>query len=388
MALPLSYNVRNVIQRPAATLTTAIGVGLTVAILIGALSLAAGFQAALIQTGSPENVIALRTGADSEISSGLSRETVNILRAHPAVAAAPDGRALASPEVLVLVNKPRKGMKGSSNVSVRGLDLEGMALREGVRIVEGRLFAPGADEVVIGQRIARRFEGCAIGDRIRFGAKDFTVVGHFTAGGSSFESEIWGDNRVLMPVFRGDFFQSLTFRVRPGTDLAALERELEADPRLGVQIQSERAFYAGQSTMLATTIRVAGVFIVLIMAAGAVFGAMNTMFAAVGQRTREIATLMILGFRPGAILVSFMIESVILSLIGGVIGCLIALPINGIVTSTTNFASFSEVAFAFRVTPAILIAGLAFSAALGLVGGFLPALRASRRPLAASLREM
>jgi putative ABC transport system permease protein len=388
MALPLSYNVRNVFQRPVSTITTAVGVALTVAILIGALALAAGFQRALVQTGSRDNVILLRKGADSEISSGIERDAANIVRALPDVAQSADGRALVSPEVVVLINKPRLGQPGFSNVTVRGIDPEGFVLRDRLKIVEGRMFTPGSGEVIIGQRISRRFEHCGIGDRIRFGQQDFTVVGHFTTGGSSFESEIWGDNKVLMPVFRGDVFQSVTFRMKDPARYDALKVEIERDPRLQLDVKRESEFYAGQSEMLANVIRIAGVFIVLIMAVGAIFGAMNTMFASVGARTREIATLLILGFSPAAIMVSFVLESVILSLLGGVLGCLLALPINGIVTSTTNFSSFSEVAFAFLVTPGAMLAGLIFAAGMGLIGGFLPALQAARQPLAKSLREM
>jgi ABC-type lipoprotein release transport system permease subunit len=250
------------------------------------------------------------------------------------------------------------------------------------------MFEPGAAEIIVGKRIANRFADCRIGDKQRFWQLDFTVVGHFEAGGSGFESEIWGDNKVLMPVFRGDVFQSVSFRMRNPSHFVALKKELESDPRLGVDVKRESEFYASQSELLANVIRFAGVFIVLIMGVGAVFGAMNTMFAAVGARTREIATLLILGFSPGSVMLSFVIESLILALIGGAIGCLIALPINGIVTSTTNFSSFSEVAFAFRVTPQALAAGLAFAAAMGIVGGFLPALRAARQPLAQSVREL
>lgn len=223
---------------------------------------------------------------------------------------------------------------------------------------------------------------------MRFGQRDFEVVGHFEAGGSSFESEIWGDNAVLMPVFRGDVFQSLTFAMKDTSRFLSTQKELENDPRLGVEVQRESDYYTHQSDVLAGVIRVAGIVIVLIMAIGAIFGAMNTMFAAVGQRTREIATLLILGFSPAAVMSSFMVESLILSLIGGLAGCLFAIPINGIVTSTTNFASFSEVAFAFQVTPPILAAGMIFAAFMGVAGGFLPALRAARQPLAKSVREL
>jgi putative ABC transport system permease protein len=387
MAIPLSYNVRNVMQRPVSTLTTAIGVGLTVAIFIGALALVSGFRAAMLTTGAPANAIALRKGADSEISSGIGRDAANIIRALPDVAAGPDGRPLASPELVVVTNKERLGQAGSSNVTVRGVDAGVVALRDQVKIVDGRMFTPGTDEVIAGARIVPRFANCAVGDHIRFGQRDFTVVGKFTAGGSAFESEIWGDNPVLMPALqRDDVFQSLTFRMRDPKRFDALKKELEADPRLQIQLKRESEFYDEQSGMLARVILPLGIFITIIMAVGAVFGAMNTMYAAVGSRTREIATLLVLGFSPFSILVSFVFESVFLALVGGAIGCLIALPLNGITTSTTNFQSFSEVAFAFRVTPMALLAGMFFAAAMGLIGGFLPALRAARQTIASSLR--
>ena len=388
MAIPLSYNVRSLFQRPVATAATAIGVGLTVMILIGALALANGFQRALAVTGSANNVIVLRKGADSEISSGLTRDAVNVIRARPEVATDAGGRPLVSPDVVVLVNKPRLGQPGSSNVTVRGVDPEAFALRSGVKIVAGRTFQPGAAEVIVGRRIAPRFADCAIGDHIRFGQQDFTVIGHFEAGGSSFESEIWGDNKVLMPVFRGEVFQSVTFRMKDPAQFDAVKRALESDPRLGAQAKRETAFYADQSELLSNVLRIAGIFIVLIMAVGAIFGAMNTMFAAVNARTREIATLLVLGFGPWSIVVSFVAESVFLALLGGALGCLLSLLFNGVVTSTTNFKSFSEVAFAFRVTPGTLLAGLTFAAAMGFVGGILPAFRAARQPLAGALREM
>jgi len=387
MAIPLSYNMRNIRQRPISTLTTAIGIALTVAIFIGSLSLASGFQASLIETGDDANVIVLRKGADSEIASGVDRETSNIIRANPAIAVGPSGRPLVSSEMVVVTNRDRLGQPGSSNVLVRGVDPEALELRSSVRIVEGRMFEPGTDEVIVGHRIVPRFADCEIGDRIRFQQRAFTVVGHFEAEGSAFESEIWGDNATLQPALqRGGGFQSITFRLRDRSGFAALEKELEGDPRFALQLHRESAWYADQSGLLATTIRVLGVLITVIMALGAVFGAMNTMYAAVQSRTREIATLLVLGFSPLAVMVSFMAESVLLALLGGVLGCLFALPINGIVTSTTNFASFSEVAFAFRVTPAVLLAGMIFAAGMGVVGGFLPALKAARQPLAGSLR--
>ena len=388
MAIPFSYNVRSVLGRPWATLATAVGIGMVVAILVLALALANGFQAALVETGSPSNVIVMRKGADSELSSGVSREGANIIRALPDVALGAGGRPLVSPEVLVLINQERQNGQGTSNVTIRGVDREGLTLRDRVRIVAGRDIAPGAAEVIIGKRIADRFEGFHLGDRVRLNQRDFTVVGHFTAGGSGFESEVWGDNAVLMPVLRGDVFQSVTFRMKDPTRFAAIKQQLEADPRLGVQLKRESEYYADLAGTLATTMRVAGLFIVIIMAVGAIFAAMNTMFASIGSRSREIATMLTLGFGPGAIMLAFLVESILIAFAGGVIGCLLALPINGTATSTTNFSTFSEIAFAFQITPMILGIGIVFALGLGVVGGILPAWKASRQPLAAAMRAM
>jgi putative ABC transport system permease protein len=388
VAIPLAYNVRSAFRRPVSTAASAIGIALVVAILIGSLALASGFQAALVETGDPRNTIVVRKGADSELTSALTRDQVNIVRSHPAVASSAEGRPLASPDVYVLINLDRKSFTGSSNVTVRGVDREAFLLRPEVKIVEGRMVQPGTAEVVVGRRIARRFRNCDLGDRLRFGQRDFTVVGHFASGGTAFESEIWGENAVLMPVFRGEVFQSLTARLRDPAAFESFRKELESDPRLNVDVRRERAYYASQSVGLATVIRGAGILITLIMAVGAIFGAMNTMYAAVGSRTREIAVLLTLGFSPGSVLLSFLAESVFLALLGGILGCLIALPINGIATSTTNFSTFSELAFAFRITPAILGAGLVFAAILGVVGGFFPARRAAKQPLASGMRAL
>ncbi len=387
MAIPFSYNLRSVLHRPVSTATTALGIGLTVAIYIGALALAAGFRASLVTTGSPDNVLVLRKGADSEISSGISLDHANIIKGTPAVAVGPDGRARASAEMVIVVNKDRVGQKGSSNVMLRGVDPAAPDLRGGVKMVAGRMFTPGTDEVIVARRIAGRFANCNVGDKLRFEQRDFTVVGQFTASGSAFESEIWGDANVLMPsLHREGYYQTLVFRMKDPSRFAQVKQELESDPRLQVQVRREREFYAEQSNMFSQLITAIGTFITVIMAVGAVFGAANTMYAAIGARTREIAMLLVLGFRPGAVMASFVLESVIISIIGGLVGCLLSLPMNGITSSTTNFQSFSEMAFQFRITPQILLQGVIFSALLGLVGGFFPALKASRQSLSRSLR--
>lgn len=389
MAIPFAYNARSVLRRPWSTLATAVGIGLVVAILVLALALANGFQQSLVESGSPNNALIMRTGADSELSSGIDRNGIAILRAMPQVAVSGDGRPLFTSDLIVLVNQDRRGGSGgSSNVTIRGVAGEAMALRDQVKIVAGRAYRPGSSELVVGTRIANRFVGFGVGDRVKLGQRQFDVVGHFSAGGTAFESEVWGDVAVLSPVLRDGNYSSATFRMKDPAQFAALEKALESDPRLGVQVQREDRYYANQSEGLATTIRFMGIFIVLIMAIGAIFAAMNTMFAAIGARTREIATLLTLGFGPGSVMSSFVAESVLIALGGGVLGCLLALPVNGMATSTTNFATFSEVAFAFRITPLILGIGILFSLVLGVVGGILPAWKASRLPLAAAMRAM
>jgi ABC-type antimicrobial peptide transport system permease subunit len=387
MAIPIAYNLRSVLNRPVSTATTALGIGLTVAIYIGALALAAGFRASLVSTGSPDNALVLRKGADSEISSGITLDQTSILKAHPAVAVGLDGRPRASAEMVIVVNKPRLGQTGSSNVMLRGVDPAAADLRGGVRIVAGRAFTPGTDEVIVAKRIASRFANCNIGDKLRFENRDFTVVGQFEASGSAFESEIWGDAAVTMPALnRTGYFQTFVFRMRDPASFAQLKQELESDPRLQVQVLREREFYAAQSETFTGLITAIGTFITIIMAIGAVFGAANTMYAAIGARTREIATMLVLGFGPGAVMVSFVLESVILAVIGGLVGCVLSLPMNGITSGTTNFQSFSEMTFQFRITPAILLQALVFSAVLGVIGGFFPALKAARQSLSRALR--
>jgi len=387
VAIPLVYNVRNVAQRPVATLTTAVGIGLTVAVLLAALALAEGFRATLSSAGSPENAIVLSKGADSEVMSGFGRDIANIIRSHPGIATAPDGRPEASLEMVATTNLARIGQKGSSNINVRGVDLAAVGVRAKPGLIAGRMFTPGTDEVVVGRRIAGRFEHCGIGDQLRFSRRMFTVVGQFETGGSSYESEIWGDVNVLGPAFhREGFFEVGLVRLADPAKFADFKKALEDDPRLGVDVKREDVFYAEQSQGVTALVRGLGIFITVIMAVGALFGAANTMFAAVSGRTREIATLLVLGFSPFAVMLSFVVESVIIALVGGALGCLLALPINGITTSTTNFQSFSEVAFQFQVTPQLMGVALVFAAALGVLGGFFPALRAARQPIALTLR--
>ncbi|HEY7460841.1 MAG TPA: FtsX-like permease family protein [Gemmatimonadota bacterium] len=386
MAIPIVYNIRSLRQRPVSTLATALGMALVVAVFIGVMALAKGFRVALARTGSPENVIVLRQGADSELSSAFDREVAQVIEAMPFVARGPDGRPLASPEVYVVINLERLG-GGMANVVARGVSPQAFQVRKDVRIVEGRALRPGASEILIGKTIGERFANTAVGDKLAFAGRDWTVVGRFEAGGSSFESEIWGENEQFMPAFRGEVFQSLTFRPKDPAAFEGIKQTLEKDPRLHVDVEKEYDFYANQSTLLTRVLQFFAVFVTAIMAIGAIAGAVNTMYAAVATRAPEIAVLRTLGFRPGSVVLSFMLEAVLIALVGGLIGCLLALPINGIVTSTTNWSSFSEVAFPFKVTPDLLLAGVVFALVMGVLGGFFPALRAARMPIVQALRQ-
>jgi putative ABC transport system permease protein len=387
MKIPLSYNYRSLAGRPVSTAFTSLGIGLVVAVFIAMLALANGFATALTTTGSDQNVLVLRKGADNEMSSGIDRATTAILASTPYVATGADGAPLVSPEVYVVIPLGRGGDTTKlANVVLRGVSEKVWDVRANVRVTAGQRPSSGQNELCLGAKLVGRFLGTGVGETMQFAGRPWKVACHFTAEGSSFESEIWGTNEQVMPVLRGEVFQSVTFRL---TDPAAFEeakRLLEADQRLQVDAHRESRFYAQQSEMLGTILRVLAVMITSIMAVGAVFGAINTMFAAVAARRSEIAVLLTLGFKPGSILVSFLVESMILALAGGLLGCLIALPVNGVVASTTNWASFSEIAFSFRITPGLLVSGVIFSLVMGLVGGFFPALRAARMQVVQAIR--
>jgi putative ABC transport system permease protein len=384
--IPLIYNIRSVRQRPVSTLTTALGMGLVVLVFIAMMALSRGFRAAIVETGSRENVLVVRSGADNELMSGLSRATAQTIIGMPFVAKGADERPLASPEVYVLVSLHRLD-GGEALVVARGVGPEAFQVRKNVKIIAGRMIKSGAPEILVGKSIVGRFADTEIGGKINFANRDWTVVGHFAADGSAFESEIWGENEQFMPAFRGEVFQSVTFRMNDPSAFESTKQALEDDPRLPVGVHREYDFYASQSELLTQVLNVAAIFIAGIMAIGAVFGAVNTMYASVSARAPEIAVLLTLGFRPLSVLSSFLVEALVIALIGGVLGCLFALPLNGLMTSTTNWASMSEVAFAFRVTPDLLLRGVAFALVMGLIGGFFPARRAARQPIVEAARH-
>ncbi|HEX3112674.1 MAG TPA: ABC transporter permease [Candidatus Eisenbacteria bacterium] len=384
--IPLAYNLRNLAARRVSTGLTALGIALVAWVFIFTLALAGGFQAALTSTGTPENAIIIRKGSTSELMSILSREASAAIESQGEIARAPDGTPLAASELMVVWNLPRKSGT-TTNVVVRGVGPKSFTLRPKVKLIRGRMFRPGLDEIMVGKMVAERFQHCDVGDQLKLAGREWTVVGVFDSKGSTYDSEIWGDVELFMPVFDRPVYQSLTLRLAEPSYLAPLKKRLESDPRMDVEVDREDRFYAKQSGQLSTMLRVLGMFVTSIMSLGAIFGALNTMYASVGNRTREIGTLRAIGFSRGAILMSFLIESVLLALLGGVLGCLLALPVRSFTTGTMSFATFSELAFRFQVTPGMLLAGLAFSAFMGLLGGFLPARKAATMPIVDSLRQ-
>jgi putative ABC transport system permease protein len=387
MKIPIAYNLRSMAGRPVSTALTALGIGLVVAVFIGMLALANGFAVALTRTGAAENVLVLRKGADSEMSSGLDRATTSVLASSPHIARGADGRAMASTESYIVVPLGRiQDTSKMANVVLRGVSAQAWQVRANLRVDAGRQPASGRDEVCVGHKLLGRFPNTGIGESIRIVGRPWTVVCHFSAAGSAFESEIWGEAEQVMPAMRREGFQSFSFRLADAGAFEEAKRTLEADKRITVDVYRESDFYARQSELLGNILRILAILITTIMAVGAIFGAVNTMYAAVSSRGPEIAVLLTLGFKPRSVLASFLAESALIALIGGIVGCLLALPMNGIVTSTTNWASFSEIAFSFRITPTLLLAGVAFAVVMGLLGGFFPARRAAKMPVVQAIR--
>ncbi len=388
MALPIGYNVRSLGQRWKVTLLAVFGIAMVVAVFVTLLSMEAGFRISLRSTGSPQNGIVTQRGSQSELTSWMQIADANVVKVDPRVARNSEGQPLASCEVVVLTTRPKRVDNQPANITFRGVSPTGFQVRNGIKVVEGRAFTPGLYEVIVGKKIADRVTGLDIGSTINIQKKEWKVVGHFDADGSSFESEIWGDYDAMAPAIgRNGGCESLTLRLQDPKTLPAFDKELRANPRVQLQIDSEPKYYENLAGTTAQALLFLAGFVSIVMGVGAVFGAMNTMYAIVSQRTREIGTLRALGFSRFSILFSFVVESVLLAGIGGVLGCLLALPMNGFTTATGQTNSFSELAFAFRITPNIVVIGIVFAVLMGLIGGLLPAFRASRMPITTALRE-
>jgi putative ABC transport system permease protein len=389
MAIPLVYSARSVRVRWRSSLVAVLGIAGTVGVFVAMLAMARGFRATLVSSGSPHNAIIRRAGADAEMTSAVSLEELRVIEGAPGVARA-NGMPLVSGEVVVIAAFPLRKTGTEANVQARGVSGRALEVRDNVRVSRGRFFTPGTSELVVGSNAERSYSGLDLGSTVRFGGGAWTVVGVLDAGGSAFDSEVWCDATVLSQVYKRpeNVFQSVTVRLESKSAFAAFKDALTADPRLSVQVEPEIEYYERKSSMLTTLIRVLGFLIAAVMGVGAVFGALNTMYSAVSERSREIATLRALGFGSGSVVLSFVLESVLIAGAGGVIGCLAVLPMNGYTTGTMNWQTFSHVAFAFRITPGLLGTGVVFALLMGLLGGVPPAVRAARRPVAAALREL
>jgi putative ABC transport system permease protein len=383
------FGLMSLPQRRGSVAATVIGIAGVVAVLVGVLSIAAGFRRAMTASGSADAAIVLRSGADSEMVSGLGREETRLIADAPGVARNARG-PLSSAELFVIINLPKRSTGTDANVPLRGIDGPAMDVRDSMKIIEGRMFAPGKNELVVGRGAAREFAGLELGSTVKVGRAAWPVVGIFSAGGGVAESEIWSDATVLQGAYqRGDSFQSVYTRLNSPGAFTEFKDFLTSNPRLSVKVERQSDYYAGQSETLTRLITTLGVLVAGLMAVGAVFGALNTMYSAVAARTREIATLRALGFGRGAVVVALLLESLVLALGGGALGAGLAyLAFDNFRAATMNWQSFSQVTFAFAVTPQLLVQGVVWATVIGLIGGLLPALRAARLPIAAALREL
>lgn len=386
MPIPLKYNVRYLATRWKGTVMTAGTFALVVATFIIVMSLAQGIERALTTTGDPLNVIIMRAGAQAEGQSQITREQYQIARNAPGLARGPSGEPLVAPEIFALVNKPRLDGQ-TANIQIRGIHPNAFLLRPAVRLVEGRMPQQGLREMLVSRSVADRFRGFRLGDRPRLGRGEFTVAGLFDARGTAYDSEIWADGKEIMQEFDRLEYSTVVVRVQDRAGVKAIQDYVTKDRRLKLTATDEMTYYAEQ-TKTAKPIKAFATFLAMTMAVGACFAGMNTMYSNVASRVREIGTLRILGFSRAAILASFLVESVCLALLGGMLGCVLALPINGLATGTTNFNSFSEIVFFFTITPSLMLQGLLFAGLMGLVGGFMPAWSAARQPILAALRQL
>ena len=389
MAIPVIYNFRSVKARWTSAIVAVLGIAGTVGVFIAMLSLARGFRATLVASGSSDNAIVMRAGATSEMMSGVALEQIKIMQDAPGVARNSDGPLVTS-EVVVVAPFPLRATGTDANVQVRGVSSNVLTIRTNTKIVQGRMFRPGLSELIVGRNANTTYSGLTVGNTVDFGGGHWQIVGVFDAGGSAFDSEVWCDARVLDDVYKRptNVFQSVTVHLTSPDSLQQFKDSITADPRLNVDVSREIDYYAKQSTRMTQLITILGGLVAAVMAIGAIFGALNTMYSAVAERGREIATMRALGFGGAAVVFSFLIEALLISFIGGAIGAVCVLPLNGLTTGTMNWQTFSHLAFAFKITPGLLLAGVIFALLMGLLGGLPPAMRAAWRPVAVALREL
>ena len=389
MAIPVVYNFRSVKARWTSAIVAVLGIAGTVGVFIAMLSLARGFRATLVSSGSYDNALVLRAGSTSEMTGAVPLESSKILQDAPGVARGTGGPLITTEAVLV-APIPLIATGTDANVQIRGVSPNVLAIRNNVRIAEGRMFQPGLSEVIVGKNATKSYKSLALGDTLSMGDTQWKVVGVFDAGGSAFDSEVWCDAHLLNGAFKrpADSYQSVTVHLASASSFEQFKDFVTADPRLNVDVTREIDYYSKQSTRMTQLITILGGLVASVMAIGAIFGALNTMYSAVAERGREIATMRALGFGAAAVVFSFLIEALLISFVGGALGAAAVLPLNGLTTGAMNWQTFSHMEFAFQITPILLLFGLIFALVMGVLGGLPPAIRAARRPVATALREL
>jgi putative ABC transport system permease protein len=385
--LPIQYNVRNVLVRWRSSLTTILGIGAVVAVFVVLQAVARGIEASSGNTGDKDNVLVVRRGSQAESGSLVTREHFKTLSYMEEIARNEAGQPLISAEVIMIVSVPRVDGTGEANTLLRGLTARGMELRPQVSLVEGRWFEPGKREIVVARRLAKRFQGFELGGTVKAGPTRLKVVGHFDAGGSAFDSEAWMDSDECRAIFERDQYSSILLRPRDKASMTVLTNRIDTDKRLALRAEGEVEYYKKQ-TVTAAPIKIIAGLLGVAMSIGAVFAAMNTMYASVASRTREVGTLRVIGYSRKSVVMCFLIEGACLSALGGVFGCALARLTDGFSTGTLDFQSFAETVFQFRVTPMLMAKGLLFAVVIGVVGSLLPALRAARIPVISALKSV
>lgn len=386
MKIPFLYSFRNLLARRLTTTLTASGMALVVFVFASILMLAEGLRKTLVNTGSYDNVVVIRKAASSEVQSGIDRQQASIVETQPEVAFGSYGQRLLAKELVVLINLPKRGSNKPSNVVIRGISGSSLLLRPQVKLAGGRMPRTGSSEIIAGQSIAKRFKGGGIGETLRFGMRDWTVVGTFDAGNTGFSSEIWGDVDQLMQAFRRPVYSSVIFKLRDSSEFTKFKTRIGNDPRLTVEAKREITYYEDQSKMMAKFLRILGISLTIIFSLGAIIGAMVTMYSAVANRTNEIGTLRALGFQRRNILGAFLMESLMIGFLGGCLGLFFSSFMQLLTISTMNFQTFSELAFTFSLTFGIIHKSLMFSLIMGFLGGVLPAFRSARMNIVDALR--
>jgi putative ABC transport system permease protein len=389
-SVPVSYNFRSIRARWTSTIVAVLGIAGTVGVFVAMLSLARGFKATLVASGSPGNALVMRAGSSSEMMGGITLDSIKVLQDAPGIARDASGRPLLTQDVVGVIPVPLITTGTDANVQVRGVSPNVLEIRKFVKITKGRMFQSGLNELVVGKNAANTYRGLTVGNKIDFAGGHWQVVGEFDAGGSAFDSEVWCDSQIFNQVLQrpADVFQSATVHLASPATFQEFKDAVTSDPRMNVDVYREIDYYAKQSTTMTRLITVLGGLVAFIMAIGAIFGALNTMYSAVAERGREIATMRAVGFSTWNVILSFLFEALLISLLGGLIGCLAVLPLNGLTTSTMNFQTFSNVAFAFKITFDLLLMGVVFALVMGVLGGLLPAIRAAVQPVSVALREL